>query len=91
MTEIETVSVKALADLLFALETASQDQIDEDFSIKVSEMTAASLLSLSEENQRTISSFLSQDIGNGDLQRATFFKSFSENYGLAASSSMRGT
>ena len=72
-----------LVDLLFQLEKASEDQMDDDFSIQMMEAVGADLQSLGEDAKADLVAMLNGMAAmekNND--RKEYLEGFPENFGL---------
>lgn len=72
-----------LLDLLYSIETASEDEINEDFSVNLLESVGAEIQTL---NRKELSEFMDVvsniSIAESDPKRRVFLDELSENFGL---------
>ncbi|WP_338550199.1 hypothetical protein [Roseovarius phycicola] len=91
MKTLVNVLLERLIDIAYALETASDSEVNSDFAVKILEMTAAGLQNLDQQDleslQGSVESFAKNEV---DPSRRQFLGDFVENFGLSSASTSRG-
>lgn len=79
---LKTVT-SCLVDQLFQLECADEDQVNEDFSVSLMEMSVAELQSLTADDLSKFLDVVAELIASEeDAQRREYLEGLAENFGL---------